>query len=708
LKPLLPRCLRLAGRRVFAKWIRLANTDTWPIDEASAKAPADWLGWPENKKFAFVITHDVEGAVGIAKCQRLAEIEMELGFRSSFNFIPEGGHEVPASLRRWLIEHGFEVGVHDLHHDGKLYRNREAFRKSANTINRYIAEWGAVGYRSGFMLHNYDWHHDLNIAYDASSFDTDPFEPQPDGVRTIFPFWIPLSKDTDLGFKADASKAQRTGYVELPYSLPQDSTLFFVLKEKTPEIWLRKLDWVARHGGMALVNVHPDYIQLPGEAARHQTYPVDHYTQLLRHIRDTYTNTYWHKLPREVATLTYKPLAKPAFTQKPRHIGMVSHSFYESDNRVIRYAEALASRGDKVDVFALNAKQGQPEEEIINGVRLFRIQGRSGKNERTKLAFLLPLLRFLFRAAWSIAKHHRRQKYDCLHIHNIPDFMVFSGLYPKLTGTPILLDIHDIVPEFFASKFGKPTQGALFTSLLWMERISAALANHVIIANDLWRGKYAARTGTEKRCTVFINNVDTRIFKLYPRTRTDDRLIVLFPGGLQWHQGVDIAIRAFAQVVHALPRAEFHIYGAGNTRETLIALTAELGLQKNVLFFEPTSIEKIAPIIAQADLGVVPKRADSFGNEAYSTKIMEFMAVGVPMIIANTKVDRFYFNDDVVRFFESGNVDSLAQAIIDLLSNPALRQRYIAQATEYVRKNCWETRKNEYLALVDSLCNPTK
>ena len=119
------------------------------------------------------------------------ELEMELGFRSSFNFIPEGNYRVPPALRDDLTRNGFEVGVHDLRHDGRLFRSVAEFQSRAMRINQYLRDWNAVGFRSGFMLHNLDWLHDLEIEYDMSTFDTDPFEPQPDGRNTIFPFWVP-------------------------------------------------------------------------------------------------------------------------------------------------------------------------------------------------------------------------------------------------------------------------------------------------------------------------------------------------------------------------------------------------------------------------------------------------------------------------------------------------------------------------------------
>ena len=166
--------------------------------------------------------------------RNLLSLEMELGFRSSFNFTPEGPYTVPADLRDWLTNRGFEVGVHDLNHDGCLFSSRESFRLKAQRINHYLEEWNAVGFRSGYMLRNLDWIHDLNIAYDACTFDTDPFEPQPDGVNTIFPFWVPApSSQLPAPGSSPTLNHPRSGYVELPYTLPQDSTLFLLLREKT-------------------------------------------------------------------------------------------------------------------------------------------------------------------------------------------------------------------------------------------------------------------------------------------------------------------------------------------------------------------------------------------------------------------------------------------------------------------------------------------
>jgi glycosyltransferase involved in cell wall biosynthesis len=288
-----------------------------------------------------------------------------------------------------------------------------------------------------------------------------------------------------------------------------------------------------------------------------------------------------------------------ARSRSAKRVCMVTHSFYESDNRVIRYAETLARRGDSVDVIALRRTIDMPAEEVITGVRVIRIQDRFGKKERSSLSFLWPLLRFLFASAQWITRSHRQNHYDLIHIHNIPDFLVFAAWYPKITGVKVILDIHDIVPEFFLSKFGSDKGSAVKLLLILMERISAAFADHVIIANHLWLDKYVRRSAPLEKCSVFINHVDSRIFKPRVRQSRGHNPVIMFPGSLEWHQGLDIAVRAFAKLRTRIPAAEFHIYGEGIMKPALVELVKELALGHSVIFFDPLPIQEIADVLAQ-------------------------------------------------------------------------------------------------------------
>jgi len=177
LKPFVPQSFRTAIRRKLALRLRKQIGDVWPVMPGSEHPPENWTGWPENKKFALVLTHDVESKEGLRECRVLMKLEQDLGFRSSFNFISEGSYRVSAELRKDLTAGGFEVGIHDLKHDGRLFASRRGFKRRAARINRYAREWAASGFRSGFMLRNLDWLHDLDVHYDASTVDTDPRTP---------------------------------------------------------------------------------------------------------------------------------------------------------------------------------------------------------------------------------------------------------------------------------------------------------------------------------------------------------------------------------------------------------------------------------------------------------------------------------------------------------------------------------------------------
>ena len=285
-KPLIPRRVQLMLRRLVVRGRLTSCKDVWPICPEAGSAPEGWSGWPQGKQFALVLTHDVDTARGHERCSQLMQVEEQRGFRSSMYFVPER-YCVSADLRHDLTSRGFEVGVHGLKHDGRLYESEDEFKRRAARINQYLQQWQCSGFRSPAMHHNLDWLGNLDVEYDASTFDTDPFEPQPDGMQTAFPFWVRGVDGT-------------RGYVELPYTLPQDSTVFILVKEKGIGLWKKKLDWIAECGGMALLITHPDYMFFDGRQT-FDTYPVEHYAAFLDYVRQRYEGQFWHVLPRDLA-----------------------------------------------------------------------------------------------------------------------------------------------------------------------------------------------------------------------------------------------------------------------------------------------------------------------------------------------------------------------------------------------------------------------
>jgi len=381
---------------------------------------------------------------------------------------------------------------------------------------------------------------------------------------------------------------------------------------------------------------------------------------------------------------------------------MLAYTFYETDGRVMRYAETLTKEGVIVEAIVLR-RDGQPVEEIINGVKVLRIQRRL-KNETGKYSYLARILKFFFRSMIEITRRHLKEPYDIIHVHSVPDFEVFAAFIPKLLGAKIILDIHDIVPEFYAAKFNVSQKSLVFWVLKLVEKFSASFANHVIIANDLWLEKITARSITKDRCSSFINYPDLSVFNVNLKTdRTNGKFIMMYPGTLNWHQGLDIAVNAFAIAKEKAPNIELHIYGEGSSKAELQKQIAELQLTDKVFLRSPLPLREIASVMANADLGIVPKRNDSFGGDAFSTKILEFMALGVPVIVADTRIDKHYFDESLVRFFKSGDEKDLARVMLDVYHNHELNNQIASQALTFAYQHSWEMRKGDYLALIERL-----
>ena len=287
LKPVLPRPVQLTLRRAYARRQAERDFPAWPIEQilldlrdADLRRQLRETGvprlplvsyWPDRRRFAVIITHDVEGPAGIRNIPRLLEIEQRHGFVSSWNFCAEW-YPIPDELVPGLEEAGCEVGLHGILHDGQLFRDRATFEANLPKIHSYLREWGASGFRSPATHRNADWMPELGCLYDTSFPDTDPFEPQAGGCCSIFPF-------------------VNRGLVELPITLVQDHTLFEILRERSIRRWVEKSEWLIEHNGLINLLVHPDYL-LTQER-------LDLYDEFLRFLRGQSGG--WHALPRDVA-----------------------------------------------------------------------------------------------------------------------------------------------------------------------------------------------------------------------------------------------------------------------------------------------------------------------------------------------------------------------------------------------------------------------
>lgn len=285
-RPVLPRRLQLRLRRAYTQVQERASFPDWPAEESLhdlyrwlfgllaglAGQPVPFIGeWPDGRSWALVLTHDVETDAGYRSLGLLREPERQLGYRSSWNFVPLR-YKVAEETVSKLREEGCEVGVHGLLHDGHDLGSRRLLAKRLPAMREYADRWQAVGFRSPATQRKWEWMPALGFDYDSSYSDTDPYEPQPGGCCSYLPYF-------------------NESMVELPITMPQDHTLFAILQNADADVWLRKAELLRERQGMALVLTHPDYAVDPRVA--------NGYRSLLARFHDD--RTVWHALPREVA-----------------------------------------------------------------------------------------------------------------------------------------------------------------------------------------------------------------------------------------------------------------------------------------------------------------------------------------------------------------------------------------------------------------------
>ncbi len=385
---------------------------------------------------------------------------------------------------------------------------------------------------------------------------------------------------------------------------------------------------------------------------------------------------------------------------------ILAYKFFESNPRVIWYANCLRTKGLNVDSFCLG-QNGQPKKIELNGVKINRIQKRS-RNEKNKFIYLFRTMNFGLRAMFVLAWNCLLKKYKYVIVFSVPETLVFSALVPKMFGIPVILDFYDLVPEFYAMKFHNGEKSSIFSMLKLMEKLSCSFADFVISSNHLWEERLISRSVNKDKIDTITYCSDTSIFYPREKKRKENKQLLIYPGTLNWHQGVDIAIMAMKEISVNFDNVEFHIYGDGPQKKNLIELIEELGLQKIVFLHDMVPAVKIAEIIADADLLIVPKRASSlFGNEACSTKILDCMHMNIPVVASDTKVERYYFNDEVIKFFKSENPSSLAGAVTEVLRDELFQKQLVNNARKHLEYMS-ETRERDKLLAILSFVDKNK
>lgn len=382
---------------------------------------------------------------------------------------------------------------------------------------------------------------------------------------------------------------------------------------------------------------------------------------------------------------------------------MVVHAYYPiGETRVEREALALVSRGAEVDVICLKM-DGEPSDEDVAGVRVHRLP--VGRNRgQGAAAQLFEYLSFFLLAFVQLNKLHRRAKFDVVQVHNLPDFLVFVAVLQKLGGAKIILDLHDLMPEFYAEQFQRPLNHPTVRLIRLEEWLSCKFADHIITVTELWRQALIKRGQPAGKISVVMNVADDQIFNrnVQAAPPQDGFFHLIYHGIVGRRQGLDLLLRAMDKIRAEAPNIFLLLHGWGEYRETLMSLAADLQIQDRVDFsLKRLQSEELPALLKQAHLAVVPYRNGVFTGGILPTKLMEYAALGVPSIAARTPGISHYFEDDQVCFFTPENVDELAACILDLYRDRAQLDVLARNIARFPARYEWSRLSSDYVALVE-------
>lgn len=400
------------------------------------------------------------------------------------------------------------------------------------------------------------------------------------------------------------------------------------------------------------------------------------------------------QLPKEPST---KP---PTSTLHGKRAAVVVFSYFPSDPRPARAAYALFRAGMTVDYFCL-ARDDQPLSETLSGINVTRFQ--LDKRRGSKLYYIYQYLRFLIASFLWVTK---RSGYDLVHVHNMPDFLVFAAAIAKLRGAKVILDLHDPMPEVFITKFGSGSP--LIGLLRLFEKLAIRFSDLVLTPNRAFERLFRSRNHN-RHIAVVMNAPLERIFPLRPpavREKSAERpFTLMYHGTLVERHGLHLALEAVAALRTKIPALRFNLYGASTDylTQTIFPLILRLGLKDQVQYFGELSLEKIVERIEECDLGVIPNLKTPFTEINFPTRIFEYLACGKPVLVPLTEGIRDYFTDREILFFTPGSVKDLAAKIHFVADHPAEAAAFAARGQAVYTAHRWSGEEAKFIEEVSGL-----
>jgi len=391
---------------------------------------------------------------------------------------------------------------------------------------------------------------------------------------------------------------------------------------------------------------------------------------------------------------------------KMKRIAMLVFSYYPNDVRVRREAEALVEAGMDVDVFCLQ-HEGEQRKGEFNKVGIYRLP-ISRKRSR-KLRYILQYVVFILAAFLRLSILHFRKKYHVIHIHNMPDILVFSSLIPKLTKSKVVLDLHDPMPEVYMTKYSIMSSHLMIRALCYLEKLSIRFSDLVLTPNKAFRDLFISRGCPDWKIHIVMNSPQEYIFKMREAAANHkfidqaNRFVLMFHGNILKRHGLVNAVEAVARLRNEIPNIIFHVYGGGEFVPQFFEQVERLNLKNIINYHGAVPIEEIASSIEHIDLGIIPNNMTPFTNLNFPTRIFEYLSMHKPVVAPRTQGIKDYFDEDSIYFFEAGNADSLTRTILDAYQNPIRRQLVLEKGIKIYNEHRWELEKKHFVELINNL-----
>jgi len=395
-----------------------------------------------------------------------------------------------------------------------------------------------------------------------------------------------------------------------------------------------------------------------------------------------------------------------------KRIAMLAHTYYFTDARVQRLAECLAAAGYETHVVCMWEPARidgcrEPREEVVNGAHIHRV--RLVRNRGSMARYFYEYLMMTFLGMWKLLGLHFKYKFNVVHIHNMPDFLVLAGLPLKWTGATLVLDVHDPMTELFQENYHLKKSNLLIKLIKMQEWISYRLVDHLLTVSDPMAENVAKKAGCNESDVAVVKNLpDSRKFPIRKNIKNqwpyhNREIKILYCGTVTEHYNLDMAVKAIAKLSSKIPNINLQILGSGNRLEQLLELSQKLGVADKVEHIKPVNQDRVIEIMDGADMGISTHRAGIFGDLYFSTKILEFMTQGLPVISSRTYTIEQLIPESAIFYFEPGNVDDLIRQISFICNNPEVVVDKIRNSREVVLTYNWGKEHRALLSFYDCL-----